>query len=166
LWDLNTGKERATFQARGSHVNCVAFSPDGKTLASGDVAGAVKLWDVATGTNTAALDGRHEDLANVVFGPDGRTLASLDIAGRISLWDVPRRALIATSEKQTYHRPRPRLLRFLKEKFPGLAEEHRDCPCSVLFTPDGKKLLAVGYDARDDSMVKMWQVGTVPTGKR
>jgi WD40 repeat protein len=62
----------------------VAFSPDGKTLASGSVLGSVFLWDVKSGKRTARLQrfnpmGREEDINpaySVAFSPDGKTLAS------------------------------------------------------------------------------------------
>ena len=51
LWDVTTGKEKATLTRGGEErvVSSVAFSPDGKTLASGSRDHTIKLWDVATG---------------------------------------------------------------------------------------------------------------------
>jgi WD40 repeat protein len=49
LWDVATGKEQATLKGHKEAVVCVAYSPDGKTLASGSRDETIKLWDVATG---------------------------------------------------------------------------------------------------------------------
>jgi WD40 repeat protein len=49
LWDVQTGKERATLKGHTSPVWSVAYSPEGQTLASGSHDKTVKLWDVQTG---------------------------------------------------------------------------------------------------------------------
>jgi WD40 repeat protein len=72
----------------------VAFSPDGKTLASGDVYGCVLLWDVKTGNRSATLQvfdpyGKEEDRSGalaVAFSRDGATLVAG--TGGIKLWDI------------------------------------------------------------------------------
>jgi WD40 repeat protein len=68
-------------------VENVAFSPDGRTLAAGDLSGHIGLWNVTTGQRAATLT--EGSLVNsVAFSPDGHTLAVGDDAGNIALWDM------------------------------------------------------------------------------
>jgi WD domain, G-beta repeat len=70
-------------------VLSVAFSPDGKTLAIGDVDGTVRLWDVATHQQIGnPLTDSTGGVASMAFSPDGKTLASGNDDGTVRLWDV------------------------------------------------------------------------------
>src|ERR1700683_3207614 len=57
-------------------VAAVAFSPDGRTLASADWQNNLKLWDVATGQQIGTLVGNTKPVVSLMFSPDGHTLAS------------------------------------------------------------------------------------------
>lgn len=57
-------------------VSSVAFSPNGKTLASGGGDNMIKLWDVASGRELPSLAGHSNPVWSVAFSPDGQTLAS------------------------------------------------------------------------------------------
>jgi WD40 repeat protein len=52
LWDVTTGKERATLKGHTDVVFSVAFSPDGEALVSASEDGKLKLWDTKTGKAT------------------------------------------------------------------------------------------------------------------
>src|SRR5437763_1966979 len=73
LWDVATGKERATIKGHAGDVNSVSYRPDGKTLASARDDNTILLWDVATGKGRATL---KRVVKSVAYSPDGKTLAS------------------------------------------------------------------------------------------
>ena len=90
--DAQTRQRLATATLEGHHstVYSVAFSPDGKTLASGGGT-VVKLWDSRTKLELGTLKG-HDDMVNsVAFSPDGKTLASGSRDQTIKLWVVDAR---------------------------------------------------------------------------
>jgi WD40 repeat protein len=81
-------KLRDTLKGHTTVVFSVAYSPDGKTLASGNSDGKIKLWDVATGKERATLNGHRDFVLSVVFSPDAKMLASGGEDGTTKLWDV------------------------------------------------------------------------------
>ena len=69
-------------------VASVAFSPDGRLLASGSWDRTVRLWDVQTGRTLRTLTGHTHMVTSVAFSPDGRVLASGSGDGTVRLWDA------------------------------------------------------------------------------
>jgi WD40 repeat protein len=69
-------------------VESVAFSPDGRTLASGADDHKIMLWNFATNTRLGVLAGHKDEVYSVAFSPDGRTLASGAGDKSIRLWNL------------------------------------------------------------------------------
>ena len=91
--DLHDGKELWSAVASKLLVTALAFSPDGKMLASaaGYSEADIRLWDVATGKEIGRLEGHKSWVGSLVFWPDGKRLASASADQTIRTWDVARR---------------------------------------------------------------------------
>jgi Tol biopolymer transport system component len=99
VWDAATGQQTLTLKGHTGGVSSVAFSPDGKRLASGSADETVKVWDAATGQLTLTLQGHTGPVSSVAFSPDGQRLASASYDRTVKVWDAslaspkPRRLL-------------------------------------------------------------------------
>ena len=86
--------ERRALTGHMNQVAAVAFSPDARTLASGDWSGTVKLWSVATLQEVASTEAHEGRVHCLAFSPDGQTLATGAEAGpgkgAVFLWRAPR----------------------------------------------------------------------------
>jgi hypothetical protein len=139
LWDLSRIALRGQLHGHTARVWSVAFSPDGRLLASAggdwhhpDGTGELFLWDATTGTCLRPLGGRHALVFSVAFAPDGRVVASGAWDGTVRLWDP------ATGrEKAVLH-------------------GHKGPVRFVTFSPDGRTLASGSFDGT----IRLWDPET------
>jgi WD40 repeat protein len=132
LWDLGSRAKVHDLRAHESFVYDVAFSPDGKRLATGGYDGVIKLWDPETGQAVLTIYGHTSKVSGLAFSPDGKTLASSSEDMSVRLWDPKSGRELASFRGHTA---------FAK---------------GVAFSPDGKTLASAGQDRT----VKLWDVRT------
>jgi WD40 repeat protein len=121
----------------GSPIQAVAWSPDGKTVASGAGDNLVRLWDVATRRQISlALTGHTGEINSLAFSPDGRTLASASADRTIRLWDIVTRRQLG-----------------------GPLTGHAGPVASVAFSRDGRTLASGG----EDDTVRLWTTAPIDT---
>jgi len=111
-------------------VFSVAFSPDGRYLASGSWDKTIKLWEIPSGNLLKTMEGHKDDVFSVAFSPDGRYLASGSWDESIKLWEIPSGQLVKT--------------------FKG----HGSYVYDVAFSPDGRYLAS----GSEDRTVKLREI--------
>ncbi|MFN0118433.1 MAG: WD40 repeat domain-containing protein, partial [Elusimicrobiota bacterium] len=136
---------RAFNQTEKGIVYSLAFSPDGKNIASGATDNTIKLWDVnadadkkgVVNTPLKSFEGHKSTVYSLAFSPDGKNIASGSWDTTIKLWDVNADA----DEKGVVEKP----LKSFKEQ--GIVY-------SLAFSPDGKNIASGNWD----TTIKLWDV--------
>ncbi|MEV6669781.1 serine/threonine-protein kinase [Streptomyces sp. NPDC051162] len=86
--DADPTKPVTRLSGHTSEIECLAFAPDGTTLASGSYDNTVRLWDVATGRALTTYQGHTSNVMSLAFTPDGRTLYSGGFDKTLRRWDL------------------------------------------------------------------------------
>ena len=87
IWDVASGRLRASPQEVAGVV-ALAISPDGKTIATGQSDGLVKLWDTTTWRSRIMLPAHREAITSLAISADNKLLATSSIDGSAKLWQI------------------------------------------------------------------------------
>jgi len=121
-------RDLMTFGGHEDSALAVAWSPDGRRVASADARGAILLWDAADGQVLRLLKGSQRAVRSVAWSPDGTRLASADWNGTARVWDP------ANGKEVVSYRG------------------HARAVFAVAWSPDGKRLASGG----EDKTIQVW----------
>ena len=143
VWNTTTGEHIFTLIGNPRWIKCIVFSPDGKTLASGDEYETIHLWDMETKTSRAIFKA-PVSFQSLAFSPNGKLLASGSGDGSIRLWDATVKEQKGITGKISQYLPSLTL------------KGHKDKVSNIAFSPDGKLLLTGSVDGT----IRAWDTTT------
>jgi WD40 repeat protein/tRNA A-37 threonylcarbamoyl transferase component Bud32 len=159
--DPKTGAEWAGFRGPSS-VLSLAYSPDGKHLASTGSDRTVRVWEPDTGKELLTLQGHRSEVFQAAFSPDGKVLASADGHGVFKVWDADTgKELQTLRDLQPPPAPRPGIV--LEGKI--VARPEKPQASRLAFLADGARLagahgaLLVVWDVQTGKLASRFQVG-------
>ena len=89
LWEVATGREIRRWKVRAMGTSCLAFAPDGNTLAwVASQEHVIRLWDVAAGRESRPPSGHRAAIGDAAFSPDGNTLITVAEDRTLRFWDA------------------------------------------------------------------------------
>jgi len=78
VWDATTGERTLTYHGHTNGVQALAWSPDGKCIASGSWDTTVQIWDATNGRWVFTYQGHADIVGSLAWSPDGARIASVD----------------------------------------------------------------------------------------
>jgi WD40 repeat protein len=130
IWNALSGDDLLIYRDHFYFVNAVAWSPDGRKIASASADTNVQVWNVASGSNILTYRGHSSKVNAVAWSPNGKRIASASDDRTVQIWDATTGETIFTYRGHT------------KEV------------SSVAWSPNGTRIASAGYDAT----VHVWNV--------
>ena len=166
IWNRESGQVLQTLKHGGEYVHAVAFSPDGRFLATGssDAAGFIQVWDTATGQRVKVIQGHEDAVLSIAYSKDGSRLLSSSYDKTARLWDVAAgkevrkfaghtwwvwSAAFSADERRvvTAGQDGTAIVWDVgSDKRSPAFTGHRGPVFSAAFSPDGKQVVTAGYD--------------------
>ncbi|BAY41467.1 WD-40 repeat protein (plasmid) [Nostoc sp. NIES-2111] len=165
---------KCTFTQSFGGVVSIAFSPDGKTLASGNANCEIHVWQVADQQRLLTLRGHSNWVRGIGFSPNGQMLASASEDSSIKIWQLPFGRCLHTLSEHTASVNAVafspdgsilasgssdlsiRIWQVLEGCCLKILHGHNSGIMSVHFSPDSKQLVSSGFD----KLIKIWDVET------